>query len=135
MTIHQGKSNTGLSQIRASILWYTDERGRKFPWLVAVESGGTVTGMMCSIYKREINTTNLLFGAQPHALTFAKIAMLKVLSTLRLLNLRPIVLPQREVVESVRHFRLSCLYKSKLSMERSVLVGAVGNPTHNQIYM
>ena len=64
--------------------------------------------------------------------------MLRVLSTLRLLNLRPIDLPQREVVEFVRHFRLSNNYLYKTSCQgsnaMSLLVSEVRNPTHNQAW-
>ena len=63
--------------------------------------------------------------------------MLRVLSTLRLLNLRPIDLPQTEVVEFVRHFRLNnYLYKTSCqgSNAMSLLVGEVRNPTHNQVW-
>ena len=51
---------------------------RDFPWLVDVESDGSVTGMMCNLcerHKTKTNITNLLFGARLHALTFAKIVL------------------------------------------------------------
>ena len=47
-----GESDPRSNLIQASILLDTGDRGRKFTWLVAMESDGTITGMMCTLCKR-----------------------------------------------------------------------------------
>ena len=62
--------------------------------------------------------------------------MRKVLSILKPLNLRPTdFLPQREVVEFVRHFRLNHPYKSKPSREQcNVSIGWCSQKFHTTKY-
>ena len=61
--------------------------------------------------------------------------MRKVLSILKPLNLKPTDLPQREVVEFVRHFRLNYPYKSKPSREQcNVSIGWCSRKFHTTKY-
>ena len=73
--------------------------------------------------KREINTTNLLFGAQPHALTFAKIALDVILKVL-MQHLEAVELETHRLAAE-RSGGVHQAFQAQLSLQKQAINGVV----------